>query len=98
MLKKTIAGLGLALFAATAMAEEIPKPKCEPKPEYPGRLASDRTIKSYNNTMKAYDECMRKYIDDYREKSKQYLEAANAAIEEFNATMKEQQAAREATK
>ncbi len=95
MLKKTIAGLGLALFAAAAMAQEIPKPKCEPKPDYPGKLASDRTIKSYNTMMKAYDECMRKYINEQREKSKQYLDAANAAIEEFNATMQEQQAARD---
>jgi hypothetical protein len=95
MLKKTIAGLGLALFAAAAMAQEIPKPKCEPKPDYPGKLASDKTIKSYNTMMKAYDECMRKYINEQREKSKQYLDAANAAIEEFNATMQEQQAARE---
>jgi hypothetical protein len=98
MLKNTIAGLGLALFAAAAVAQEIPKPKCEPKPEYPGRLASDRTIKAYNTSMKAYDECMRKYIEEQREKSKQYLDAANAAIEEFNNTMREQQAARDATK
>jgi hypothetical protein len=95
MLKKTIAGLSLALFAAAAAAQEIPKPKCEPKPDYPGKLASDVRIKAYNKTMKDYGECMRKYIDDNRDRAKQHYDAANAAIEEFNATMKEQQAARD---
>ena len=95
MLKKTIAALGLALFATAAVAQDIPKPKCEPKPDYPGKLASDTRIKAYNATMKSYSECMRKYIDETREMSKKYVEAGNAAIEEFNALMKEQQAARD---
>jgi hypothetical protein len=95
MLKRTFAGVVLALFAAAAAAEDIPKPKCEPKPDYPGKLASDTRIKAYNKTMKDYGECMRKYIDDNRDKAKAYYDAANAAIEEFNATMKEQQAARD---
>ena len=95
MLKKTIAGLGLTLFASAAVAQEIPKPKCEPKPDFPGKLASDVRIKAYNKTMKDYSDCMRKYIDENREMSKKYIEAGNAAIEEFNATMKEQQAARD---
>ena len=95
MLKTTIAALGLALFAAAAVAQDIPKPKCEPKPEYPGKLASDVRIKAYNKSMKDYSDCMKKYIDENREKGKQYIEAGNAAIEEFNATMKEQQAARD---
>ena len=95
MLKTTIAALGLALFAAAAVAQDIPKPKCEPKPEYPGKLASDTRIKAYNKSMKDYSDCMKKYIDENREKGKQYIEAGNAAIEEFNATMKEQQAARD---
>ena len=83
-----------------AQAEDVPKHKCEPKPEYPGRLAlqSDTRRGLYEREVKAYQACMNKYLDERKVVMKANEENANAAITEYNAVMKALNAAQEAAK
>src|SRR4051812_17474048 len=86
--------LAAALFAAVtapaafAQASDIPKMKCEPVPEFPGRLASDTRRKVFDRDMKAYKDCVSKYIEDRKASIKANDAAANAAVDEHNAVMK----------
>lgn len=103
MKRITLAALlaALALPAAAQANLEIPKPKCEPKPEYPGRLAMqvDSRRKVFERDLKTFKECMQAYIDERKTASNAHAAAGNAAIEEYNGIMKkineEQAAARE---
>ena len=80
---------------------DVPKPKCEPKPEYPGRLAlqTDSRRRLFEREVKAYKDCMTAYLEERKAASNANLAAGNAAVEEYNTTMKkinaEQEAARE---
>ena len=76
---------------AAAAAPVVPPAKCEPKPEYPGRLASDTRNKVFEREMKAYKDCMNAYLDERKAAIKANEVAANAAIEEHNAVMKKVQ-------
>lgn len=91
--------VAVAQAPAPAKAPEIPPAKCEPKPEFPGRLASDTRRKLFDREMKAYKDCMQVYLDERKAAIKANEVAANAAIEEHNAVMKkiqeEQAAARQ---
>lgn len=82
----------LLAFAAPSFADsvEVPKPKCEPRPEFPGRLAvqSDMRRKQFEREMKAYKDCMTAYIDERKAAAAANANAVNAAIDEYNATMK----------
>lgn len=96
----------LALAATTAVAQapapaktvEVAPAKCEPKPEYPGRLASDTRRKLFDREMKAYKECMQAYLDERKAAIKANEVAANAAIEEHNSVMKKIQDEQNAAK
>ena len=66
----------------------VPGPKCDPKPEWPGRLASDTRRKLFDREMKAYKDCMNVYLEDRKAHLKAHEQAANAAIEEHNTVMK----------
>jgi hypothetical protein len=96
-MKRIILAAALLACATTpfAQAPDVPKPQCEPKPEYPGRLVmqSDTRAKSFNNEVKRYAECMKKFIADRQAVTKENSDAANAAIEEYNAVMKKINAA-----
>lgn len=74
-------------FAASA---EVPKPKCEPKPEYPGRLAmqSDNRRRAFERDLKAYQECINAYLAERKAAMKAEEDAANQTITEYNALMK----------
>jgi hypothetical protein len=85
--------------AATAYAQQPAAPanaptvtvapaKCEPKPEWPGRLATDSRRKLFDREMKQYKDCMNAYLEDRKVHLKAHEQAANAAIEEHNAVMK----------
>jgi hypothetical protein len=69
---------------------EVPKPKCEPKPEYPGRLAmqSDNKRRAFERDLKAYQECINAYLAERKAAMKAEEDAANTTITEYNALMK----------
>ena len=89
ILAAAVAALALPALAETA-APEIPKPKCDPKPEYPGRLAMqvDTRRHSFEREIKAYRECMQAYIDERKAATSANAAAGNAAIEDYNTVMK----------
>jgi len=91
-MKRIILAAALIACATTPFAQgtEVPKPQCDPKPEYPGRLAmqSDTRAKAFNNDVKRYSECVKKYVADRQAATKENGDAGNAAIDEYNATMK----------
>ncbi len=99
-MKRIILAASFVFCATTpfAQAEDVPKHKCEPKPEYPGRLAlqSDTRRGLYEREVKAYQACMNKYLDERKVVMKANEESANAAIAEYNAVMKALNAAQEA--
>lgn len=103
-MKSIALAAALLVGATTAYAQapaDIPKPKCENKPDYPGRLAmqSDSRRKTFDRDMKNYKDCMMAYIEDRKNAIKANDAAANAAVDEYNNLMKkiqeEQNAARQ---
>ena len=74
--------------AAPTNAPSVAPPKCEPKPEWPGRLATDSRKKLFDRELKQYKDCMNAYLDERKAALKANETAANAAIEEHNAVMK----------
>jgi hypothetical protein len=91
-MKRIILAASLVFCATTPFAQvtDVPKHKCEPKPEYPGRLAmqSDTRRGLFERELKQYKECMDKYLADRKASLKANEEAANAAIGDFNTVMK----------
>jgi hypothetical protein len=83
-----LAALAFPAFAADKV--EVPKPGCDPKPEFPGHLAmqSDTRRKNFQHEMDKYKECMVAYIDQRKATAQANTEAANGAVDEFNTTMK----------
>ena len=73
---------------AAAPVVNVPPPKCEPKPEWPGRLATDSRRKLFDRELKQYKDCMNAYLEERKAALKANEVAANAAIEEHNAVMK----------
>ena len=90
-MKRIPMALAAALFGASAAlaqsAPEVPQHKCEPKPEYPGRLALqvDSARRNFERNQKAYDTCMKAYLADRNAAIEANKKAANAAIDEYNA-------------
>ena len=91
MTRLTLAA-ALLVFATAPWAQtaDVPKPKCEPKPEFPGRLAMQREAvrKVFDSELKAYRACMQAYIEARKAAADANTTAGNAAIEEYNAIMK----------
>ena len=92
-MKRIAIAAAFLVGASTAYAQspgDVPKPKCENKPEYPGRLAmtSDSRRKGFDRDVKNYKECMMAYIEDRKTAIKANDAAANAAVEEYNGLMK----------
>jgi hypothetical protein len=92
-MKRIAIAAAFIVGASAAYAQnpgDVPKPKCENKPEYPGRLAmtSDSRRKVFDRDMKAYKECMMAYIEDRKASIKANDAAANAAVDEYNGVMK----------
>jgi hypothetical protein len=99
-MKRILLAACLLACATTPFAQvtDVPKHKCEPRPEYPGRLAmqSDIRRKTFDREVKAYQECMNKYLEDRKVVMKANEENANAAIAEYNDVMKKLNTASEA--
>jgi hypothetical protein len=88
ILAAALAALAIPVHAADPVA--VPKPACDPKPEFPGHLAmqSDTRRKQFQRDMDKYKECMVAFIDVRKATAQANTEAANAAVDEFNTTMK----------
>ncbi|WP_184200049.1 hypothetical protein [Chitinimonas taiwanensis] len=86
--------LAFALISTAAWANEPVKPSCT-KPEFPGKLASDMQMKTFNRRFKEYGDCMKKFIDEQSAVVKSATDAANLAINDYNAAVKEVQGAGE---
>lgn len=69
---------------------EVPKPNCEPKPDYPGRLAlqSEYRRKQFDREVKNYKDCTMAYLDARKATIEANTTAGNAAVAEYNAVMK----------
>ena len=88
-------GLGAASTAfaqdsaapAAAPAATVAPPQCEPKPEWPGRLATNSRRRAFDRELKQYRDCMNAYIEERKAALKAHQDAANKAIEEHNAVM-----------
>ena len=99
-----IATAGLAFAQAeapkAAPAPDLPKPKCDPKPEYPGRLAMQLDLRrnSFNRELAAYKTCMMAYVEEHKAQQAAHFQAANGAIQDYNDTMKKIAAEQEAAK
>lgn len=94
MIRTTLAAATLACFAAAAQANtptDIPKHKCEPKPQLPGaRMMQEPNVsKNFKRDVDAYRACMKAYADERAAAAKAHTEAGNSAINEYNDTMKE---------
>ena len=91
-MKKIILASAVALYVsapAISLAEPA-KSKCDPKPEYPGRLAmqSDTRKKSFEKELNNYKDCVNAYLAERKTAMKAEEDAANAAISEYNDVMK----------
>jgi hypothetical protein len=86
--------LSAALMAATGafaqQSPDIPKPKCEPKPTYPGPHMREEAVvmRNFKRDYDKYKVCMNAYLDERKASIKANEAAANAAIEEYNTTVK----------
>ncbi len=86
-----VAMLALGVGGALAQQQEIPKPKCEPKPQLPGQMMRQDTMsmRRFNQDVKNYKDCIMAYVEERRKVSQANTDAGNAAIEEYNQLMKE---------
>ena len=76
--------------AKPAPAVQAPSHKCEPKPEFPGRLGMtvESRRKQFERDLKNYQECMTSFVEERKAIMKAHETAGQAAIEEYNAHMK----------
>ncbi len=77
-----------AASAAPATAP-IPKPSCVHPDEFPGKLASEMRLKSWQKDFVAYIDCLKKFYDEQQALAKPHVDAANAAVVEYNNGVKE---------
>ena len=90
-----VAPLGLAQSPAPV---DVPKHKCQPKPELPGaKLMEEASVrKRFQSDLDNYKKCMKEYSDARNSMAKAHIDAANEAINEYNATIKALQDAQKA--
>jgi hypothetical protein len=93
MLRITVAAAALLLLAGAAQAQtptDVPKHKCDPKPQLPGArmMQEGNTAKNFQREVDAFRACMKAYADERAAAAKAHTEAGNAAITEYNDTMK----------
>lgn len=88
-----LAALLLAGASTGALAQQpadIPRHKCEPKPQLPMRalMQEPGTRKNFQRDIDTYKNCMKAYADERAAAAKAHTDAGNAAINEYNDTMK----------
>jgi hypothetical protein len=79
-----------AVHAADPAPVTVAPPKCDPKPEYPGRLAmqSDNRANAFRKELDVYKTCMSDYLTVRKATIKANEDASNGAISDYNAVMK----------
>ena len=93
-MKRALLTLAALLAAAAANAQapapEVPKHKCEPKPQAPMRalMNDNATRKKFQREIDEYKNCMKAYSEERAAAARAHQEAGNAAINEYNETMK----------
>lgn len=82
---KTEAPAAVAAPAAVpaAAVPDVPPHHCV-APKYPGALASNTSIKVFNQDYKTYADCIRAYTDMNRAWMQKISDVNNVAVEEFN--------------
>ena len=93
MIRPLVAASLLVAFAAGAQANtptDVPKHKCDPKPEVPGprMMQEPQAQKKLQREVDAYRACIKAYAEERAASAKAHENAGNAAINEYNATMK----------
>ena len=93
MIRPLSAAALLLAFAGGALANtptDVPKHKCEPKPQMPGqRMMQEPNVqRNFQRDVDAYKACMKAYADERAAAAKAHTDAGNAAINEYNETMK----------
>jgi hypothetical protein len=85
-----LAGAMAAANAQQPAAPEVPKHKCEPKPQLPMRalMNDNATRKKFQREIDEYKNCMKGYADERAAAARAHTDAGNAAIAEYNETMK----------
>ena len=85
-----VACAAVAAQAQQAATPEVPKHKCESKPQAPMRaMANDSAArKKFQREIEEYKSCMKAYADERSAAAKAHNDAGNAAINEYNETMK----------
>jgi len=92
------AGISASALAQSPPAGEPPKHGCGKPENFPGHLASDQRMRSWQRNYLAYTECLKNFISEQQALAEPHIKAGNAAIAEYNAAVKEFNAAVEATK
>jgi hypothetical protein len=92
-----VAGTCALANAQQPSPAEVPKHKCEPKPQMPGprMMADDSVRKRFQREVDAYKACMKSYADERAAAARAHTDAGNAAISEYNDTMKALQEAQQ---
>ena len=75
--------------AAPAADAATPKHSCVHPGEFPGKLASEMRLKSWQKEFVAYIDCLKKFYDEQQAAAKPHVDAANAAVVEYNNGVKE---------
>jgi len=88
-MKHLLIAAALAAAPGWALAQasgEVPKHKCEPKPEMPGRvMMQDESVrKRFQADVDKYKNCISAYVEERRAVIKENEKAANGAIDEYN--------------
>jgi hypothetical protein len=90
LLAALLAGAIAGASAQQPAAPDVPRHKCEPRPQMPmAALMNDNaTRKKLQREIEQYKACMKAYADERAAAARAHTEAGNAAINEYNETMK----------
>jgi hypothetical protein len=102
-MKRITLAASLVVLATSAYAQDtkpapapvidIPKPKCEPKPVFPGTGGTERVAEGrrrvFDRDMATYKTCMNAYMEEQKARTLAHQAAYKSSVDEYNATMKE---------
>ena len=85
-----LSGIIAGAQAQQPAAPEVPKHKCDNKPQAPMRALMNDTAarKKFQREVEEYKNCMKAYSDERAAAARAHTQAGNAAIDEYNETMK----------
>ena len=89
LIATTLAVLSAGALAQTdAATAATPKSGCVKPGEYPGRLATDRARRTWQDEVAAYTACVKKFVAGQQALIELHTKAANEAIDEHNVVTK----------